>query len=54
MNDEWVRIMQATDPDTPLYDAAVRDLEEDHAYWATARYDIITGAEALLREASEG
>jgi hypothetical protein len=52
--EEWARIVRATDPDTPLHDAAVMDLEEDHAYMSSLVHSVIAEAEAMLREASEG
>lgn len=54
--DEWLRIVEATDPGSPIYDEALSryQAEEDHAEWSAAVHRMIAGAEALLREASEG
>lgn len=53
--DEWLRIVKATDPDTPLFDEALGryQAEEDHAVWSAEVNRVIRAAESITRQASE-
>lgn len=47
---DWLDIVRATDPDSPTFDAAVRDIELDHAYIAHLTHEFVSDVEAFLRE----